>query len=510
MVAAAVNSPAAARSGSDGAAVAAASASNCPTDPPPFIKDSFPQPAFRASANGILSTTLTADMVPVNINGQMYVSSVYEKSYPGPTLMVCPGDTLKVAVRNNLTAADFPSYQSSTDEHVSELAGVTNLHTHGFFVSPHPPQDDVFVEIQPGGDPDANGYSSTYDYRYDIPTDHRPGAYWYHPHVHTQTNVQESGGMAGAIIMQGGLDKRRDYRDIGQRVLVITQTALNDNAIPPATVQPQAGGRLTPPGAQFFVNGYLNPTIPIRPGEIQRWSIFNLTSNTFVKLKLQGQSFQLLARDGNYVPNRVTEPTMLISPSSRREVLVSGGTPGEEAPLTAEPFNQFAPGPPDPAVTAVPLATLKTGGSEDPDTMPPKEVKRYPDLRNLKVKSRHRIVYSEDENNLLINGQVFDPTRIDQVMTRGELSEWTIVNKDDQWHTFHIHINDFQVVEEDGKRVKRIKQEDNVSVPPMVKGKPGTIKMLYLPKRFTGKFVFHCHILGHEDAGMMGTAVVDP
>ena len=156
------------------------------------------------------------------------------------------------------------------------------------------------------------------------------------------------------------------------------------------------------------------------------------------------------------------------------------------------------------------LATLKSEGTADPDSMPSEDVKRYPDLRKLKVKSKHRIVYSEDANNFLINGQVFDPARIDQVMTRGELSEWTIVNKTNQWHTFHIHINDFQVTEENGKTVQRIKQEDNVSVPPMVDGKPGTITMRYLPKRFTGKFVFHCHVLGHEDNGMMGTAVVEP
>ena len=281
-----MDSPSAARG--DGAAPRRR-ASNCPKDPPPFINDSFPQPEFRTSANGILSTTLTADMVPVNINGKPYLSSVYEKSYPGPTLMVCPGDTLKVAVRNNLTAADFPSYQASPDPHVSGLAGVTNLHTHGFFVSPNPPQDDVFVEIQPGGGPGTVG-GSTYDYRYDIPTDHRPGAYWYHPHVHTQTNVQASGGMVGAIIMRGGLDNRPDYRNIGQRVLVITQTALNDDAPPPPLAPARSGPRpardraarprrrLTPANAFFFVNGYLNPTIPIKPGQIQRWSILNLTA----------------------------------------------------------------------------------------------------------------------------------------------------------------------------------------------------------------------------------------
>ncbi len=459
---------------------------HCPKDPPPFIHDSFPQPAFRTSANGVLNTTLTAAMTNTQINGQTYTSSVYEKSYPGPTLMVCPGDTLKLALRNELSATDFPGFGME--------AGMTNLHTHGFFVSPNPPQDDVFVELDPG---------QTYNYNYHLPVDHRPGTYWYHPHMHTQANVQETGGMEGAIIVRGGLDKRPEYRHIGQRVLVITQTALDNQTH--ATVQPDPTGPFISPGSQFFVNGRLNPTIPIRPGEIQRWSIFNLTANSFVNLELPGQPFHLLARDGNYVPTMQTQHQMLVSPSSRREVLVRGAKNGD-VKLIAAPFPQSGKGSENPPVT---LATLRSSGSPVDQKMPPKDVVRYQDLRDLPVRQRHLIVYTQDTSGdtplFFINGETFDPGRIDQVMRLNQLNEWTIVNKTTVWHTFHIHQKDFQVVEEYGKPVNAINQQDNVSVAPN-----GTVKMLYLPRDFTGRFVFHCHILGHEDNGMMGTVEVRP
>jgi suppressor of ftsI len=465
--------------GGDHSANAASPSSNCPKDPPRFIHDSFPQPEFRSSSNGVLSTTLRAALVPTMINGAWYRSSVYEGLYPGPTLVVCPGDTLKLSLRNDLTAADFPGFGMH--------AGITNLHTHGFFVSPNQPQDNVFVEIPPGG---------RYDYRYDIPRDHPPGVLWYHPHFHTQSNPQETGGMEGAIIMRGGLDDNPAYRHIGERVLVITQTELKsgaDGAIG-TTVQPEPLGPFITSGAQFFVNGQLNPTIPIHPGEIQRWSILNLTANSFVKLQLPGQHFGLLARDGNYVATRQAYDSMLVGPSSRREVLVKGGPEGHVTLISA-PF-------PDSTYPAVALATLHSAGHKVHQPMPPKEVAHRQDLRDLPVQQRHLIVYTQDSNKseFFINDKMFDPNRIDQTMTLGQVNEWTIQNKTSVWHTFHIHINHFQVIEKDGTPVRQIDQEDNVSVSPH-----GSIKMLTLPKRYTGKFVFHCHILGHEDNGMMAT-----
>ena len=106
----------------------------------------------------------------------------------------------------------------------------------------------------------------------------------------------------------------------------------------------------------------------------------------------------------------------------------------------------------------------------------------------------------------LINGKAFDHDRVDQTMRLGDVEEWTITNDSDEWHTFHIHVNDFQLVEMDGKPVESINYQDNVSIPP-----DSSVKMRTRFSDFTGKFVFHCHVLFHEDHGMMSVVeVVDP
>ena len=88
-------------------------------------------------------------------------------------------------------------------------------------------------------------------------------------------------------------------------------------------------------------------------------------------------------------------------------------------------------------------------------------------------------------------------------MELDKTSQWTIVNRTGVWHTFHIHINDFQVIERNGKPVKGREYLDNVAIEP-----GGFITMRYRPTDFAGKFVFHCHVLGHEDNGMMAVAQV--
>ncbi len=456
--------------------------SDCPEAPPPFIEDSFPQPEFRQSQNGRLATSLRLSLAPTPINGQNYTTTAYDNSFPGPTLLFCPGDTLRVYVRNFLQPADY----------LGEAPAQTSFHTHGLHVSPQKPQDNIYVKI---------GSNTSFQHRYAVPTDHRPGAYWYHPHRHGQTNVQTYGGAAGAMIVQGGLDERKDYEDIGQRVMVIQQTTLDNSTM--TTTMPGPQGPFAPAGAELYINGQLNPTIPIKPGEIQRWHVLNLSAGSFVDLQLQGQPFQLLGQDGNYIPRIRPYDHMLIAPASRREVLVVGPPEGTTQPLVALPFAQFG-GTPPPQQT---LATLNSSGSAENDPEPSPKVEKFRDLRRLPVDQTHEITYTQEPPNFFINGEKFDPRRLDEVMTLKEVNEWTINNDTGFWHTFHIHIQDFQVTEvcdsEGCKAPNFIDDQDNVSVPP-----GGSVTMRTRPTQFTGRFVFHCHVLGHEDNGMMGTVRV--
>ncbi len=304
------------------------------------------------------------------------------------------------------------------------------------------------------------------------------------------------------MIVQGGLDNREEYRDIGQRVIVLQQTTLDNTNH--TTVKPGPQGPFSPAGAQIFVNGQLNPTIPIKPGEIQRWHILNLTAGIFVDLQLLGQPFSLLSQDGNYVPRRFNQDQMLIAPASRREVLIEGPPEGTSQELVALPFAQFGGAP----TTQQTLATLTSSGASDPTPEPPPQVEKFRDLRELPVDQTHEIEYSQTPPNFFINGEKFDPRRLDEVMTLREVNEWTITNTTTFWHTFHIHIQDFQVTEvcvdsNTCEETSFIDDQDNVSVPP-----GGSVTMRTRPTQFTGRFVFHCHVLGHEDNGMMGTVRV--
>lgn len=104
---------------------------------------------------------------------------------------------------------------------------------------------------------------------------------------------------------------------------------------------------------------------------------------------------------------------------------------------------------------------------------------------------------------MFINGKEFDHDGVDQTMRLGDVEEWAITNDSDEWHTFHIHVNDFQLVEMDGKPLEGISPQDNVSILPN-----GSVKMRMRFTDFTGKVVFHCHVLYHEDHGMMSVVEV--
>src|SRR4051812_14161807 len=217
--------------------------SACPADRDDMIHDSFPEPDYLFSSDGVLDVDLTAALQPTQLDGQTVMTTSYNGDFPGPTWVACPGDQINVHVQNDMVAANY------TGMHPGE----TNLHTHGFHVSPHVPGDNVFRTILPGDD---------FQYQYNLPLDHPPGAYWYHPHLHGQTNPQVFAGMAGGIIIQGGLDDDPEYASIGTRDLVIQETAVSNGE-----TLPFPGGT----AAQFYVNGELNPEIPIEPGELQRW-----------------------------------------------------------------------------------------------------------------------------------------------------------------------------------------------------------------------------------------------
>ena len=200
-----------------------------------------------------------------------------------------------------------------------------------------------------------------------------------------------------------------------------------------------------------------------------------------------------------------------MAPGSRREVLVRGGRPGVY-PLKATPFSQFPGG--DKQVNGGPvpnetLLTLHSAGATQRRSFPARTTLSRPlDLRTKHVDRQRTIVFNEmnepsGATKFTLNGMTFDPSRTDVTMKLGSVEQWTLANENNEWHTFHIHTNDFQVVSVAGTPVPYVDYEDNIALPPESK----TV-ILMQPIDFTGKFVFHCHITFHEDHGMMATVQV--
>ncbi len=331
------------------------------------------------------------------------------------------------------------------------------------------------------------------------------GSYWYHPHLHMYVEPQIFAGLAGAIVQEGGLDRLPALRHVPQRWIVIQNTQVRDGRVVPVAQSSESGSKL-------YVNGTIDPTAKIRPGQLQRWRIFNANADRIVVVRLaHGQRLQLLAQDGHTLARPLSVRTLMIAPGSRRDVLVRGGPPGDYA-LKAIPFSQFpggdkqANGGPAPNET---LLTLRSAGRPQAMRFPARAALSHPiDLRTRRVERKRTIVFSEmteasGATKFELNGMTFDPERTDVTMKLGSVEQWTLANENSEWHTFHIHTNDFQVVNVAGRPVPYVDDQDNVALPPESK----TV-ILMAPTDFTGKFVFHCHITFHEDHGMMATVQV--
>lgn len=413
--------------------------------------DGFFEPKVLRSKDGMLNVTLQA----MDIENMNDPRLGFNNAMPGPTLRFRPGDTVKVAF-------------------VNALAEMTNLHVHGLHVSPRDNSDNVFVHVQPG---------QTFGYEYQIPENHPPGTYWYHPHPHGTSADQVGSGLAGAIIIEGALDDMPGIAGVKERLLVLQ------------------GPFRGPDGkAGTLVNGKANPRITIRPGETQRWRIANASANQFMNLKLVGHPMHVIARDGNPLTATQTVQSEMIGPGERVEVLIQGGDAGiyEFRSLA------WAPDIPSQAQPEMLLATLISGGEAQQPQALPTELVQLEDFSNDELAAKRTITFQmrSDAPQLAIDDRAFVEDRVDTTVKLGTTEEWTIRNESPQWHPFHIHVNDFQLMSINGEAVP-VQRHDTIPLPPR-----GEIVVRHRFLDFTGRFVYHCHILVHEDNGMMAVIEV--
>jgi FtsP/CotA-like multicopper oxidase with cupredoxin domain len=400
----------------------------------------------------------------------------YNGGIPGPTLEVREGDRVVVRFRNDLPEE-------------------TTVHWHGL----HLPVDSDGSPLHPV----APG--ETRDYAFTIPPG-SAGTYWYHPHPHHHTGRQVAKGLYGAIIVRADDDPLP--ASLPERLLLLSDNRLTpDGAIDlPGAGTPQ--GRIDAEngreGDLLFVNGVLHPTLEIRSGEIQRWRVVNASASRVYRLAIPGHTFLHVGSDGGLFERPVEIAEVLIANGERVELLVRGvGSPGSAAQLLMLPYDRYIPQT-RPADWREPRALLTLRYTDESPVHPPalpRVLRPVPELRESDAIATQLVVMSQG----FLNGRAMDMSRVDLTATLGSTEVWEIENIVGMDHPFHLHGFQFQVLDRNGVPEPFRSWKDTVNVP-----KHQRVRIIVRYENHPGRWMFHCHILDHEDQGMMGVFEVNP
>ena len=468
-----------------------------------------------------------------------------------------------------ISTAPVPSASASNGKNAASLADnscmgalmdatSTNLHFHGLTVPPACHQDDVLhTTIQPTDAP--------FEYRIPIPPDQPPGLYWYHPHLHSFTRAQVVGGASGALIIEGMERANSQVAGLPERVVVIRdEDLLNPGApasanitAPSATLDRDGDARNTGSGSGTpakdlslnFVSvpypAYEPATIRMRPSERQFWRIVNASSITYLNLQLlfagKPQALGVVAVDGTPVNENglggnyaLWQSHLGVPPGGRIEFILKAPPEGTLATLITRSVNTGPAGENDPTRPLLTIVTsqeaLEPQSSLPATTAQSAQPARLPWLGKVTPVRTRKLYFSEKPQNssdsngptnfyLTVEGQtpaVFDAHSLvpNIVVHQGDVEDWIIENRSQEVHDFHIHQVHFLMLEWFGIPINEPFLRDTIPVPfwdgkaaqyPTVK-----LRMDFRSANAVGLFPFHCHLLEHEDGGMMGLIRVEP
>ena len=515
---------------------ASAQGPGCPDRPLPGTPVNNPLDLY--SQNGVLTLNLLLQN-GVDISGFMHYCYIYMyqgQEIEAPTLHLNPGDTLTLNLTNNIQAPFdrngkkakmMMSMSMSKDPHSGPdddcmgnepLPSSTNVHFHGLNVPPICHQDDVINTIIESGDP-------AFQYSLQIPTNEPPGMYWYHPHIHGITTQQVTGGASGAIIVEGPTPP-----GLNQRILILRE----QDKTGPAN-DPDSNAQLTlnfQPAV--YPEGGLAPAITVQPGAQEYWRFLNATARQFTSLQLMygltPQTFEVISIDGVQLQTPIYSQTLNIPPAGRMEFIIPGLPAGQTGTFQTEGYATGTVGDVNgPQV----LAKMTTSTDVQPQRTtqvahvikPPTQPVRFSGLSQLQPTITRQLYFAEQ--NVGTNGStqfyitvaghtphlfhMDDPPAI--VTQVGNVEDWTITNRSGEVHAFHIHQIHFLVEAIDGVPVTNPDMQDTVIVAPWTGVGPYhsvTLRMDFRDPNIAGTFVFHCHILDHEDGGMMAKIQVNP
>ena len=527
------------------------------------------EPPDLRSKNAVLEINLTAVDAAESDGSTRYCFTDAE-GRESPNLRVNPGDLVIIHLKNAMTELEHAGPEG---KHVHSPAPgnkctggsmtlvSTNLHFHGLTIPPTCHQDDVLkTSLQPGDPP--------FEYRFRIPEDEPPGLYWYHPHIHGFSKQQLLGGASGALIVEGIERAKKEVAGLPERVFIIRdQNLVNPNA-PPSKSEPVVpkfmidrdgdaannGTGFGKPAKDLSINyvpvpypDYPPAVIEMKPGERQLWRVLNASAITYLNLEvLFGHSPQPLGLvamdgvpigyglDGARVGDAVNPQTHLgIPPGARAEFIVEGPPEGEAGLLVTRTVDTGPGGENDTnrmlakIVTSSDAPEPRSKLQSSPQPLPPPARQWLGDVAPVRVR---RLYFSEKLLNpddptsavefyLTEEGQapkMFDmnATVPNLVAEQGTVEDWIIENRSRELHAFHIHQLHFLLLEYMGRPVSENFVRDTVNVPyydGRLLGYPSIrIRIDFRDPDIVGTFPYHCHLLEHEDRGMMGTIRVEP
>jgi FtsP/CotA-like multicopper oxidase with cupredoxin domain len=545
---------------------AAAIEEACSRPPPGSVVS---QPPELRSRDGVLKLDLQLRSYR-NPDGSVrycYVSA----GAPSPTLRLHPGDVLELRLKNELTDLDpapaampgmtmtpaAPGAGAHSDPcNSGAMTGVsTNLHFHGLTVPARCHEDEVLkTSIQPGDPP--------FEYRFRIPQNEPPGLYWYHPHIHGFSSRQVMGGASGALIIEGIERAVREVAGLPERVLVIRDQNLLNPGAPPSKSEPVVPHNLIDRDGDSANNGtgygrpakdlsinfvpvpwpdYPPARMRIKPGARELWRVLNASAITYLNLALiygrAPQQLGLVAIDGvPMVSSGHAVPVTWVDhigvpPGARVEFIVNGPGEGVPAMFVTRTVDTGQGGENDPnralaSIVAAPDATEPAALPAEPAPLPAPALPWLGDVQPVRVRKLYfseKLEIPNDPNSattffITVDGQepkAFDPADGPSIVTQqGDVEDWIIENRSTELHAFHIHQLHFMLLDWNGAPVNEPFLRDTVNVPyfngRMLQYPSVRVRMDFRDPDSVGTFVYHCHLLEHEDAGMMGTIRVDP
>ncbi len=506
-------------------------------------------PAELFSHNGVLNAIFNY-FTAVDAAGRTLFCFVTPEGMQAPTLHVLPGDTLNVTV-TNLVPAPPPGSPTEVVSNPSNRCGDStmtitslNVHYHGTNTAPACHSDEVIHTVINSGE--------SFQYSLHFPLNEPPGLYWYHPHVHGLAEAAVQGGASGAIIVGGIAQLQPAVAGLPERVLIVRDQ--------PVAGAPDPGGLI--PAWDVSLNyvpipyvalphpGFIPSTLTMQSGKREFWRVANASADTILDLKLSydgvAQPLTLVALDGVPVNSQdgtrpgvtLTQNHVLIAPAGRAEFIVTAPSAAvHNAVLQTLNIDTGPAGDNDPTR---PLAVIRTTPS--PPGLPTTEAAptainasnaaigtRFQGLAQANVNRRRTLYFSEvisDPSNpasptnfFITEGSatptLFDPNNPPAITTtQGSVEDWTIQNQSPENHEFHMHQIHFMLLAVNGVPVPASQQQfyDTIQVPYWSGTGPYpsvTVRMDFRGPD-VGDFVYHCHILGHEDNGMMAIIRVLP